>query len=114
MRGINLGDQAWFLLQEASVRRVLYTTPRLSTPTALHYNPNMAHLIDGEPANFEAHFLYSDNPRDGFCVMSVKPLVHYEFQTPAGFLNTHTIVRCEILPPPFLLYFPPPYPPLFH
>lgn len=63
----------------------------------------MAHLIDGEPANFEAHFLYSDNPRDGFCVMSVKPLVHYEFQTPAGFLNTHTIVRCEILPPSPLL-----------
>ena len=74
----------------------------------------MMHLIDGEPANFEVHFLYADHPRDGFCVMGVDPLVYYEFRTPIGFLSTHTIVRREILPPlPFSSPFPLPYPPLF-
>ena len=72
----------------------------------------MAHAIDGEDANFEVHFLHSDNPRDGFHVMSVNPLVHYEFRTPIGFLSTHTIVRFGIHPPPFPLSFPPSYPPL--
>lgn len=52
----------------------------------------MAHAIDGEAANFEVHFLHSDHPRDGFHVMSVNPLVYYEFRTPTGFLSTHTIV----------------------
>ena len=71
----------------------------------------MAHAIDGEAANFEVHFLHSDNPRDGFHVMSMNPLVHYEFRTPTGFLSTHTIVRFEIHPRPFSLSFPPLCPP---
>jgi len=51
------------------------------------------------PANIEVHFLHSDNPRDGFHVMSTNPLVFYSFQTPIGFLSTHTIVRAR----PFFL-----------
>jgi hypothetical protein len=67
----------------------------------------MAHAIDGEAANFEVHFLHSDHPRDGFHVMSVNPLVYYEFRTPTGFLSTHTIVRFEIHPQTFFpLLFP--------
>jgi hypothetical protein len=50
------------------------------------------------PANLEVHFLHSDDPRDGFQVMSTNPLVFYSFQTPVGFLSTHTIVRAR----PFL------------
>jgi len=55
---------------------------------------SMAHAVDGDPgpANFEVHFLHSDNPRDGLFVMSTSPLVCYEFRTPIGFLTTHTIV----------------------
>lgn len=94
------GTKHGFYYKEASVRRGYI--PPIPPSTFRHPQPctiiptttttAMAHLIDGEPANFEAHFLYSDNPRHGFCVMSVKPLVHYEFRTPAGFLNTHTVV----------------------
>lgn len=66
-----------------------------------------AHLIDGEAPNFEVHFLHSDHPRDGFHVMSVNPLVHYEFRTPIGFLSTHTIVRFGTLHPAFSSKYPP-------
>jgi hypothetical protein len=52
----------------------------------------MAYVIDGSPANFEVHFLDSDNPRDGFRIMSMNPPIFYEFRTPIGFLSTHTIV----------------------
>ena len=96
--------------KEASVRRhTLYTTPTFRHPQPCTITPTtMPHLVDGEPANFEVHFLYSDNPRDGFCVMGVDPLVHYEFRTPLGFLSTYTIVRCEILPPLFFFSSPSP------
>jgi len=53
----------------------------------------MERVINGSPANFEVHFLDSDNPRDGFRIMSMNPPVFYEFRTPIGFLSTHTIVR---------------------
>lgn len=43
-------------------------------------------------ANYEVHFLHSDDPRDGLHVMSTNPLVFYSFQTPVGFLSTHTMV----------------------
>jgi len=52
----------------------------------------MAHFIDVNAANFEVHFLHSGHPRHGLCVMSMNPVVYYEFQTPVGFLSTHTIV----------------------
>ncbi|KAI0253856.1 hypothetical protein BJV78DRAFT_1152686 [Lactifluus subvellereus] len=52
----------------------------------------MERMIDGIPANFEVHFLDSDNPRHGFRIMGMDPLVYYQFQTPVGFLSTHTIV----------------------
>ena len=50
---------------------------------------------DNVPANLEVHFLHSDDPRDGFHVMSTNPLVFYSFSTPVGFLSTHTIVRAR-------------------
>ncbi|KAI9511319.1 hypothetical protein F5148DRAFT_356561 [Russula earlei] len=70
---------------------------RLPPPSPPSQSPDndatsMAHLIEGEPANFEVHFLHSADPRHGFCVMSTNPLVYYEFRTPVGFLSTHTIV----------------------
>jgi hypothetical protein len=48
--------------------------------------------MDGDSANYEVHFLHSDNPRDGFCVMSTNPLIYYDFRTPVGLLSTHTLV----------------------
>lgn len=59
----------------------------------------MAHVIASDPANLEVHFLHSDDPRDGFCVMSTNPSVYYEFRTPIGFLSTHTLVRDRPPPP---------------
>ncbi|KAF8479082.1 hypothetical protein DFH94DRAFT_39379 [Russula ochroleuca] len=52
----------------------------------------MTQVIAGDPVNLAVHFLHSDNPRHGFCVMSTNPLTYYDFQTPIGFLETHTIV----------------------
>ncbi|KAH9999054.1 hypothetical protein BJV77DRAFT_1127540 [Russula vinacea] len=49
-------------------------------------------VVAGDPVNLEVHFLHSDNPRHGFQVMSVNPLTYYDFQTPIGFRETHTIV----------------------
>lgn len=46
----------------------------------------------GTPSNLEVHFLHSDDPRDGFHVMSTNPLVFFSFQTPMGLLSTHTLV----------------------
>jgi hypothetical protein len=60
----------------------------------------MAQVIDDDLANLEVHFLHSDDPRDGFCVMSTNPSIYYEFRTPIGFRSTHTIVRARL--PPFL------------
>ena len=56
------------------------------------------------PANFEVHFLHSDDPRHGFRVMSMDPFVFYEFTTPVGFLSTYTIVRAA---GPARQHFPP-------
>jgi len=66
--------------------------PQFCTTTPITTTTAMAHITDGDPTNFEVHFLYSDHPRDGFRVMSMNPLIHYEFRTPIGFLSTHTIV----------------------
>jgi hypothetical protein len=55
----------------------------------------MAQDVAGDPVNYEVHFMHSDNPRHGFCVMSMNPLTFYDFQTPVGFLETHTIVRAD-------------------
>ena len=59
--------------------------------------------VAGDPVNYEVHFMHSDNPRHGFRVMSMNPLTFYDFQTPVGFLETHTIVRGDssALPFPF-------------
>ena len=51
-------------------------------------------------ANFEVHFLQSDDPRHDLRIMSTDPLVYYEFNTPVGFLSTHTIVRAAGLAQP--------------
>jgi hypothetical protein len=58
----------------------------------------MAQVVTGDSANYEVHFLHSDNPRHGVTVMSVNPHTYYEFRTPIGFLETHTIVGVD--PPP--------------
>ena len=50
----------------------------------------------GTPSNLEVHFLHSDDPRDGFHVMSTNPLVFFSFQTPIGLLTTHTLVRARL------------------
>lgn len=55
----------------------------------------MEPVAAGDLANYEVHFLNSDDPRHGFTVMSMNPLTHYEFQTPIGFRETHTIVRVD-------------------
>jgi len=52
----------------------------------------MAQNVAGDPFNYEVHFMDSDNPRHGFHVMGLDPLMYYEFRTPVGFLETHTIV----------------------
>jgi len=72
----------------------------------------MAHVIDGNTTNFEVHFLHSGHPRHGFCIMSMDPVVYYEFQTPIGLLSTHTLVRANLhskllagLPPALLPLF---------
>ena len=101
------GDQAWFPLQRGFRPQGTHTPHTIfalrhsqpCTMAPITTTTPMAHLVDGEPANFEVHFLHADHPRDGFCVMGVDPLVYYEFRTPIGFLSTHTIVRREILPP---------------
>lgn len=50
----------------------------------------------GTPSNLEVHFLHSDDPRDGFHVMSTNPLVFFSFQTPMGLLSTYTLVRARL------------------
>ncbi|KAI0303488.1 hypothetical protein B0F90DRAFT_1378643 [Multifurca ochricompacta] len=83
------------LLHTTSVRPSI-TLPPLLPPKFTIYivtaTTAMVHPIDGVPANFEVHFLHSDDPRHGFCVMSTDPLVYYSFETPIGFLTTHTMV----------------------
>ena len=58
----------------------------------------MQQVLSGDEAYYEVHFLHSDDPRHGFTVMSVNPDTYYEFRTPIGFLETHTMVRVD--PPP--------------
>jgi hypothetical protein len=53
----------------------------------------MEPVVTGDFANYEVHFLNSDDPRHGFTVMSMNPPTYYEFQTPIGFRETHTMVR---------------------
>jgi len=55
----------------------------------------MEQVITGDSASYEVHFLNSYDPRHGFTVMSVNPDTYYEFRTPVGFLETHTIVTDE-------------------
>jgi len=52
----------------------------------------MEQVVASEFANYEVHFLFSDDPRHGFTVMSVNPPTFYEFQTPIGLRDTHTMV----------------------
>ena len=68
---------------------------------------SMAHVVDGDPANFEDHFLHSDDPRDGFSVMNTNPLICYESRTPIGFHNNTYDSACWIphSPPPSLTLF---------
>ena len=78
----------------------LNTRPLPRRPTDLRCLPTitaaaMAQVVAGDPVNLEVHFLHSDNPRHGFQVMSVNPLTYYDFQTPIGFRETHTIVRAD-------------------
>lgn len=58
----------------------------------------MEQVVNGDPANFEVHFLHSDDPRHAFTVMSANPPTYYEFRTPIGFRETHTIVRVDSHP----------------
>lgn len=58
---------------------------------------------------YDVHFLHSDDPRHGFTVMSVNPDTYFEFRTPIGFLETHTIVRVASDPHPLI----PPVPSCF-
>jgi hypothetical protein len=54
----------------------------------------MAQVGTGDPDYYEVHFLNSENPRDGFCVMSMTPPTYYDFRTIIGFGGgTHTNVR---------------------
>ena len=89
-----------------TLKRLLEVEDRLNTcplpqrPTDLRCLPTttaaaMAQVVAGDPVNLEVHFLHSDNPRHGFQVMSVNPLTYYDFQTPIGFRETHTIVRAD-------------------
>jgi hypothetical protein len=79
-----------------------------SSFTNLHHLPTttaaaMAQDVAGDPVNYEVHFMHSDNPRHGFRVMGTDPLTFYDFQTPIGFLETHTIVRADSSPLSFPL-----------
>jgi hypothetical protein len=55
----------------------------------------MEPVVAGDFANYEVHFLNSDDPRHGLTVMSMNPPTYYEFQTPIGLLETHTLVRVD-------------------
>lgn len=59
----------------------------------------MEQVNNVDSANFEVHFLNSDDPRHGFTVMSVIPDTYYDFRTLTSIRETHTMVRVD--PPPF-------------
>ena len=87
-------------LLEVQYRTTIILAPFPQSSTNLRHLPTrtagaMAQVIAGDPVNLEVHFLHSDNPRHGFSVMSVNPLTYYDFQTPIGFRETHTIVRTD-------------------
>lgn len=64
----------------------------------------MAQDVVSDPVNYEVHFMNSNNPRHGFRIMGTEPFTtFYEFQTPIGFLETHTIVRADFSFLPFPL-----------
>lgn len=65
----------------------------------------MEQVVSGDSANYEVHFLNSDDPRHGLTIMSVEPDTYYEFRTPIGFRETHTIVRVDLPPSPPLSCF---------
>ncbi len=58
----------------------------------------MAQVVTDDSFDYEVHFMNSDDPRHGFTVISMDPVTHYEFETPIGFLEPHTIVRVDPLP----------------
>lgn len=58
----------------------------------------MEQVVTGNAANYEVHFINSDDPCHNFTVMSVDPPTYYEFRTPIGFRETHTIVRVDPSP----------------
>lgn len=99
----------WFPLQKALESRGPVGPSRINPSVKfyrLHHIPPttagaMEQVATVDSANFEVHFLNSDDPRHGFTVMSVIPDTYYDFQTPIGFRETHTIVRVD--PPPFNL-----------
>ena len=55
-------------------------------------------VVPGYEFSYDVHFLHSDDPRHGFTVMSMNPETYFEFRTPIGFLETHTIVRVDLPP----------------
>jgi hypothetical protein len=59
----------------------------------------MEQVVTGNSANYEVHFLNSDDPRHDFTVMSTNPPTYYDFRTPIGYRETHTIVRVDSSPP---------------
>ncbi|KAI0259942.1 hypothetical protein BC834DRAFT_590358 [Gloeopeniophorella convolvens] len=67
---------------------------RMSSHPRIRYTlaPAMAQSIVDPPLNFEVHFLDSEDPRHGCRVMSTAPFVFYTFDTPIGFLDTHTTI----------------------
>jgi len=60
--------------------------------------PAMEQVVTGNSANYEVHFLDSDDPIHDLTIMSVNPPTYYGFRTPIGYRDIHTIVRVD--PPP--------------
>ena len=104
-RPITLGDGHGFLVRMAALQAgsstdinppFQFSLKLTNNPTATRQRRTQGAITMADvPANLEVHFLHSDDPRDGFHVMSTNPLVFYSFRTPVGFLLTHTIVRAR-------------------
>jgi hypothetical protein len=67
----------------------------------------MEQVVTGDSANYEAQFVNSDDPRHDFFVVSLNPSTYYEFRTPIGFRETHTVVRVDLPPSTSPLPSPP-------
>jgi hypothetical protein len=100
-RGMGIVSHFKRLLEVEDRRDPVESTPLLrvsqiaSFPRTTAAAMEWEQVVPGYEFSYLVHFLHSDDPRHGFTVMSMNPNTYFEFRTPIGFLETHTIVRVD-------------------